>query len=72
VYRNKENLQFLYSPVRKDFYFGFDASYEIIHELFVEGSYRYSNITDEDETRTESFMLGSNNYFSVGFRYGTP
>ncbi len=63
---------FLYAPVRNDFYLGLDASYEIIHELFLEGSYRYSDITDEDVNRTENFMLGSKSYFSIGFRYGTP
>ncbi len=62
---------FLFSPVRTDFYLGLDVSYEIFHELFVEGSYRYSEISDEDENRTENFMLGSKNYFSIGFRYGT-
>jgi len=72
VYNNREDLKFLYSPVRSDFYLGVDANYEIFHELFVEGSYRYSNISDEDEIRTEDFMLGSQNYFSLGFRYGTP
>ncbi|MCF6271086.1 MAG: capsule assembly Wzi family protein [Melioribacteraceae bacterium] len=72
VYQNKEDLPFLYSPVRKDFYLGLDASYEVIHELFIEGSYRYSNITDEDEKRTENFILGPQNNFSIGFRYGTP
>jgi len=61
---------FLYGTVRNDFYLGFDASYEIIHELFIEGSYRYSDISDEDVNRTEEFMLGKQNYFSVGFRYG--
>lgn len=61
---------FLYAPVRRDFYLGFDASYEIIHELFIEGSYKYSDITDADENRTEYFMLGKQNYFSLGFRYG--
>ena len=72
VYNEREDLPFLYFPVRKDFYLGIDVSYELIHDLYFEGSYRYSNISDEDEIRTEDFMLGSQNYFSLGFRYGTP
>ncbi|RJP61575.1 MAG: hypothetical protein C4539_19475 [Ignavibacteriales bacterium] len=62
---------FLYSPVRKDFNFGFEAKYEIVHDLNIKGKYCYSDITDEAGTyRTYDFMLGKKNNFSLIVYYG--
>jgi hypothetical protein len=70
VYDKKSELPFLYPPIRKDYYFGINAEYEVFHDLFIESKYRYSNISDEDQNRTEQFMLGEKNFFSIGFKYG--
>ena len=70
LYLDGEYEQFLSSPLRKDFYLGFDISYEIIHTLFIKGKYIYSNIRAEDKNRTDKFLLGVNNLFSLSLSYG--
>jgi hypothetical protein len=67
---NKTAEPFLYSPVRKDKIFGLEVKYEYMHDLFVKARFRYSDITDEDPSRTPSFMLGSNSSFSLSLYYG--
>lgn len=61
---------FLYSPVREDIRFGLKAHYQIFHELYAEGFYEYSDITDEDPNRTPAYLLGTNNTFSLRVWYG--
>lgn len=61
---------FLYGKVRKDIYFGFEADYEYMHDLGVKFSYKYSDISDEDITRTPNYMLGKKNSFGVSVYYG--
>ncbi len=61
---------FLYGPVRKDFDFGFGAQYEWLHELFIDFSYEYSNISDQDIARTPSFLLGKKNSFGLTVSWG--
>jgi len=61
---------FLLSPVRKEKRFSFEASYEIIHDLFADGYYTYSNVKDEDLTRTPEFLLGKKLSFGVTVNYG--
>ncbi|MDO8550607.1 MAG: hypothetical protein Q7S39_10730, partial [Ignavibacteria bacterium] len=61
---------FLYSPVRKDIKLGFEASYEIIHDFFAKAFYSYSDITDENLTRTPSFLLGKKHSFGFTVHYG--
>jgi len=47
---------FLYSPVRIDRYAGLKFRFEYIHDLILEGGYRYSDISDEDSSRTQDFF----------------
>jgi len=47
-----------------------EISYEYIHDLFVKLNYKYSDISDEDKTRTPSFMLGKQSSFGVSVYYG--
>jgi len=61
---------FLLSPVRKEKRFSFEASYEIIHDLFADGYYTYSNVKDEDLTRTPEFLLGKKHSFGITVHYG--
>jgi hypothetical protein len=70
AYEDDEDEPFLYGENRKDITFGLDVSYEFVHELFVLGHYKYSDISDEKENRTQDFLLGKKNYLSLGFRYG--
>lgn len=68
--RNKPQLGFLYSPVRKDFRIGFKTQYEIIHEFIWNFEYRYTSVTDEDIKRTLDFQLGSKHNFVFSLSYG--
>jgi hypothetical protein len=61
---------FLYGPLRKDFRMGLNLDYEIIHDLNVAGSYEYSQITDEDKTRTPEYLLGDKNSLSLTISLG--
>ena len=70
AYKTDITQPFLFHPLRKDFDFGFGASYEYVHDLYVKGSYKYSNISDDDLTRTPSFMLGRKNNFELTVYYG--
>ena len=72
AYLHEETFPFLYPPVRKDNYLGFNASYEIFYEFFVEGGLVYSNISDEDESRTPKYMLGKHGTLSFSIYYGIP
>ena len=64
------NKSFLYSPLRTDKIFGLNVSYEYMHDMIIEGKYRYSSITDEDPERTQDFLLGKKNSFSLTLYYG--
>jgi len=61
---------FLYSPSRIDKYYGLNFRFEYIHDLILEGSYRYSDVTDEDSDRTPEYLVGKNSYISLTLYYG--
>jgi hypothetical protein len=61
---------FLYSPLRVDKYVGLNIRYEYLHDLILEGAYKYSDITDESVERTEQFLLGKKNSFLIALYYG--
>lgn len=64
-----KELNFLYSPIRKEKRFGIDISYEYMHDLSARFSYVYSDITDESE-RQPLFLIGSKNILSFALFYG--
>ncbi len=66
----EKDLPFLYSPLRKDERFGIDVTYEYMHDLILQGTYSYSSIKDEDILRTQKFLLGQKNSFSLTLYYG--
>jgi hypothetical protein len=68
--KDEKELNFLYSPLREDKVFGFSFRFEYIHDLILEGDYKYSSISDEDENRTPSFLLGKNHSFGLTLYYG--
>lgn len=70
AYKTKTTKPFLYGKVRNDTYFGFEATYEYLHDLGIKAFYKYSDITDEDKTRTPSSILGKQSTFGVSVNYG--
>lgn len=64
------NLPFLYSPLRKDFRLGFEASYEIYHDLFTHLSCEFSDVSDQDPLRTPNWQLGKISSFGFSIYYG--
>jgi hypothetical protein len=53
--------------------FGFEASYEIINECWFKLFFNYSNISDQDLSRTPEYLLGVNKSlgFSISYGYNT-
>jgi len=72
AYLHEETFSFMYPPIRKDRYIGLSINYEILYELFIEGEIVYSKISDEDENRTPTYMLGNNKSLNVSVYYGIP
>src|SRR3989339_1327092 len=61
---------FLYSPLRKENRIGLDITYEYMHDLFLRGTFTYSDIDDTDIIRTQQFLLGKKSSFSLSLYYG--
>ena len=70
AYDNKTKLHFLYSPRRNETSLNLKIKYEYLHDLFIEGYIAYSNISDEDKTRTQGWMLGKKSSFGVSLQLG--
>ena len=70
AYKTTEIQPFLYSPVRKDYLYGLNVTYNPLHDVFLKGKFQYSDISDEDITRTPSFLLGKHFSFNVSLSYG--
>lgn len=70
VYKYKIEKPFLYPPVRKEFRFGFEFSYEYMHDLTAKIRYEFSDIKDDDTARFAYWMLGKNNSFSFTASFG--
>lgn len=56
---------FLYGELRKETNLGINISYQIIHDLYSRVYFTYSDISDENASRTPFHQLGTNN--SIGF-----
>jgi hypothetical protein len=61
---------FLYGLRRNETNIGLEVSYEYLHDLFGKVYYQYSNVTDEDKTRTPNWELGVNHTFGFSMQYG--
>jgi len=68
--KDEKDLNFLYAPLREDKVFGFSFRFEYIHDLVLEGDYKYSSISDEDELRTPAFLPGKKHSFGLTLYYG--
>ena len=60
----------LYGARRIDKNISLKLVWQPVHNLFVEGYYQYSNISDQEAGRTPEFMLGSHNNFGFSIYYG--
>ena len=72
AYHDPPDLPFLFSPKRIDKSFTFKFDYEPYYNVYLQGEYRYSDITDEEVGRTQDFLLGIKNSFSIALSYGIP
>lgn len=61
---------FLYPPLRTDRTIGIEAHYEIFHELFVKGFFRYSSVSDDCTCRTADYELGKKQSVGLSLYYG--
>ena len=68
--RDEKKFSFLYSPLRKDLSYGFTVSYEPIPSLLIFCNVKFSKISDEDNDRTQDYLIGSKNFIKFGFNFG--
>ena len=63
----------LFGLRKSDKEFGLEASYEIINDCWFKLFYNYSDISDQDISRTPSYLLGQNKGigFSISYGYNT-
>lgn len=64
------DLPFLYPPLRKDKIISSVIRFEYMHDLIIEGTYTYSDISDDDVGRTQSFLMGKKHAASLILYYG--
>jgi hypothetical protein len=60
----------LYGARRNDKRVNLEVTWQPVHNLIVKGYFTNSDITDEEEGRTQKFMLGINNNFGFAVNYG--
>jgi len=70
AYEAPLDLEFLYSPLRKDINFGFTASYEYLHDLIFKFGYNHSTVSDDQIGRTPEFLLGEKENIFLQIFYG--
>jgi hypothetical protein len=70
AYKNRTDLPFLYSPLRKEYSVRTGIKYEVLRDAYLDLQLKYSDISDEDSTRTFSWMLGKKFSFAFSLKYG--
>ncbi|MBK7868399.1 MAG: hypothetical protein IPJ75_16220 [Ignavibacteriales bacterium] len=63
-------VEFLQGPLRKDFRFGLETTWEPYHEVKLRGYYELSMISDEDPVRTPTYLRGTQHSFGLIASYG--
>jgi hypothetical protein len=61
---------FLYGPRMNETNLGIEASYEFLYNTYVRASYEYTKLTDQDLTRTPSWMQGVSHSLAFSVSYG--
>ncbi len=72
AYIERKKLPFLFGNNRYDFSIEFSALFNPLHNVYVKGKYKYSEITDEETQRTPAFLLGNKSSFILSVSYGFP
>lgn len=70
AYEQPLDVDFLYSPLRKDMNYGIKVSYEYLHDLVLELKFNHSSVSDEEIGRTTEFLIGEKNNLSLEIYYG--
>jgi hypothetical protein len=70
AYTDQYQEPFLSHPRRKETRLSLEVSYEIMHDLFADAFYTYSNISDEDLARAPLFLNGKKHSFGLSIHYG--
>lgn len=60
----------LYGARRTEKKINLEITWQPVHNLYLKGQYNHSEISDEETTRTQEFMLGTNNNFCFALYYG--
>jgi hypothetical protein len=63
-------LPFLYGPLRKEYSVQGGIRYEVLRDAYVDLQLKYSDISDEDSTRTFTWMIGKKFSYSLSLQYG--
>ncbi|MCB9211454.1 MAG: hypothetical protein H6609_18980 [Ignavibacteriales bacterium] len=72
AYHEPENLDFLYGERRTENRVKLNIDYEPFHNVYLQAYWSYSDIKDEKVGRTQDFLLGNKNSFSLSLSYGMP
>lgn len=70
AYNDPPKLDFLYGDKRNENRIKLTINYEFMNNIYLNGYWSYSEINDEKDGRTQSFLLGSKNSFSLSLSYG--
>ena len=62
--------EFLYGKRRIESNIGVNISYQPFHDVFINGYYTFSDISDEDENRTPNYQLGNTSSYGITVAYG--
>lgn len=62
--------KFLYGMRRNETNLGVELSYEYLHDLIGKVFYQNSHVTDEDNTRTPAWQIGSKGTLGISIQYG--
>ncbi len=72
AYIERKKLPFLFGENRRDFSLRLSFLYMPLHNLYVKGVYKYSEVRDDLPERTPDFLLGNKNSFILSVSYGLP
>lgn len=61
---------FLYGSKMSELNISLEVSYEILYNTYLHGSYKYSNLTDSDLSRSPNWEKGIHHAFAFGITYG--
>ena len=72
AYNDPQPLSFLYGEKRHESRVKLSIDYEVMHNLYLQGNWSYSDIKDEKAGRTVDFLVGSKHNIALSVAYGFP